>query len=272
MTTNIWKPFYYTAKIKRDPGFFLKQVLLEELPIVFLAFGLYGAGFYIQSWIALGFLFMALISVYEIGYADNDRVGERKEAEPKLSEAYKALGKFRIAPFAWAWAAVFTAIGVAFIPLEAQTDTIERLSLSQTAGTLQFYVVSGLIWLGVILVSQIAFAIFNRVPLNWRVFAYVPLHVSKYFGFALFFASSLIGLVFLASHIVRTWSVYAVRRAGGDIEFIASQMVRLVFFVLLLGVLAADRGFDEVFGAWQTWALLGFCVFRSVPEIFRKLV
>ena len=33
-------PFFYTAKIKRTPGFFVKQVLLEELPIVLLAFGL----------------------------------------------------------------------------------------------------------------------------------------------------------------------------------------------------------------------------------------
>lgn len=272
MTTNIWFPFYYTARIKRDPGFFIKQVTLEELPIVILVFGLYGEGLHLASWISLGFLFMALISVYEIGYADNDRIGERKEANPKLSEAYKALGKFRIVPFAWFWAVVFTVIGIAFLPSGARASAAEQLPLLFSDEYRTFFVEAAVAWLVIILISQVAFAVFNRVSLKWRVFAYVSLHVSKYFGFALFFVSNLIGLMFLAAHLVRTWSLYAVRRSGGDMEFIASQLVRLVFFCLFLLVLTIERGVSEVFGAWQTWALLGFCVLRALPEVYRKLL
>lgn len=272
MTKNIWVPYYYTAKIKRYPQFFIRQVLLEELPIVLLVFGLFGMGLQTGSWIALILMFMALISVYEIGYADNDRIGESKEANPKLSDAYKALGKFRIAPFAWFWAIILTAIGVAFLPINAQEAAIARLSLPANAGTFDSYLMLMAMWLGVILVSQLAFAIFNRAPLGWRVFAYVPLHVSKYFGFALIFASNLIGLVFLAAHLVRTWSIYAIRRAGGDVDYVASQLVRLVFFLLLLGILVLERGTETVFAVWQTWLILAFCVIRAVPEITKKLI
>ncbi|MEO1189002.1 MAG: hypothetical protein AAFW60_08010 [Pseudomonadota bacterium] len=272
MKKNIWLPYYYTAKIKRDPQFFVKQVLLEELPIVVLVFGLFGLGLQVASWIALAILFMALIAVYEIGYADNDRIGERKETNPKLSDAYRSLGAFRIVPFAWFWAILLTGIGVAVLPLNVQEATVSRLSLPVTPGTIQSYLALTAIWLFVILLSQLTFAIFNRAPLKWRVFAYVPLHVSKYLGFAIFFASSLVGLVFLVAHIVRTWSLYAVRRAGGDMEFIASQMVRLVFLILFLTVLGIAYGWIEIFWSWQTLTILGFCIIRALPELRKKMM
>jgi len=39
--THIKWPFYYTARIKRTPGFLIKQIFLEEFPIVLLVFGIF---------------------------------------------------------------------------------------------------------------------------------------------------------------------------------------------------------------------------------------
>lgn len=269
---NIWIPYYYTSRVKRDPHFFVKQVLLEELPIVLLVFGLFGLGLQFASWVALAVLFMALISVYEIGYADNDRIGAKKETEPKLSAAYIDMGEFRIAPYSWFWAIVMTVVGVAILPMNVKEAASANLSLPFEADSPSGFIFFVLIWLQVILISQFTFALFNRAPLKWRVFLYVPLHVSKYFGFVVFFASNILGLLFLAAHIVRTWSLYAVRRAGGDMEFIASQMVRLVFLALFLGVLAIDQGVNEVFGLWQAWLIVGFCAVRALPELRKKMM
>lgn len=271
MTNNIWIPFYYTIRVKRDLGFFLKQVLLEELIIILLVFGLFAPSQPLVTCIAITFLFMAMICVYEIGYSDNDRMGELKEDNPKISTAYKALGKFRIAPFAWMWGLVFTGIGIAILPTETKALALDRLPVSAASGEITSHSLLIGLWLCVLVSCLLAFAIFNRVSLKWRVFAYVPLHVTKYFGFALVFVSHQIGLLFLISHIVRTWSLYAVRRAGGDIEFIASQLVRLVFFFLFLGVLSISQGMSDVFGMWQTWVLLGFGIVRAIPEVTKKM-
>lgn len=263
-------PFYYTAKIKRTPGFLIKQVFLEEFWIVLLAFGIFVLPLSITVFLSLIFLFAAMLSVYEIGYAQNDRVGQRKEAQPKLSQTFAELGEFVIAPYAWLWAILFTVIGVFLLGDSAQMSALERLGLAQLGTGLAGDGAMIAIWLGLVAISQIMFAIFNHVPLFWRVYAYVPLHVSKYFAPAVFFATGLVGMLFLAAHIVRTWSLYAIRRAGGDMDFVASQLIRLVFIVLMLALISAVQPAIEIWTAWQTWLILLFCVLRAVPELLRK--
>lgn len=270
--TNIYLPFYYTARIKRTPGFFIKQVVLEELPIILLAFGLFGPDLNPSAWVSIILLFAALISVYEIGYAENDRVGQRSEANPKLSKAFRQLGKFRIAPFAWAWALLFTTAGVFVLGDAPYEAALARLGLSDLSGSLDGRFALIAVWVLLLLVSQAAFALFNAAPLKWRVFLYVPLHVTKYFGPLLFFVGHPVGLAFLAAHIVRTWSLYAIRRAGGDIDYISSQLVRLVFFLLFIPVATMTMPWQEVWLAWQTQLIFAFCVVRAAPEVYRKMV
>jgi len=270
--THIKWPFYYTAKIKRTPGFLLKQVFLEEFVIVLLVFGIFTIPLDLSIFVSLAALFAAMISVYEIGYAENDRIGKRKEERPKLTREFEDLGSFVIAPYAWLWALVFTIIGVLILGDNAQMAALERTRLEELGTGWQGDAAMIGIWLGLILVSQLIFTIFNHVPLAWRVFLYVPLHVSKYLAPIVFFASGLVGMILLAAHIVRTWSLYAVRRADGDMEFLSSQLIRLVFFLLLLGLISAVQPMETVWGAWQTWLVLAFCVIRALPEILRKML
>lgn len=269
--THIKWPFYYTAKIKRTPGFLIKQVFLEEFVIIMLVFGTFAAPFDISVYISLFALFAAMICVYEIGYAENDRVGKRKEERPKLSAEFEDLGKFVIAPYAWGWAILFTLVGVLVLSDTAQLAALQKTGLDSLGTGWRGDLAMVGIWLALVGLSQIIFAVFNHVPLAWRVFLYVPLHVSKYLAPVVFFASGLVGMVLLAAHIVRTWSLYAVRRAGGDMEFLSSQLIRLVFFLLLLGLISVVQPMSTVWGAWQTWLIAAFCVIRAIPEILRKM-
>ena len=176
-----------------------------------------------------------------------------------------------IAPYAWLWAIVFTTIGVFVLGEAPQMTALERLGLEQLGTGLTGDAAMIAIWLGLIALSQIVFAVFNHAPLFWRVYLYVPLHVSKYFAPAIFFATGLVGMLFLAAHIVRTWSLYAIRRAGGDMEFVASQFIRLVFVILMLVLISVVQPADQIWSAWQTWLILAFCVFRAAPELLRKM-
>ena len=265
-------PFYYTAKIKRTPGFLIKQVFLEEFVIIMLVFGIFTLPLNPSVFVSLFFLFAAMISVYEIGYAENDRIGKRKESNPKLSPEFEQLGQFHIAPFAWAWAILFTAIGVFALGAGPQADALAKLGLSELGTGWQGDLAMMGIWLVLVGISQVMFAIFNHLPLAWRVFAYVPLHVSKYLAPVVFFSSGLVGVLLLAAHIVRTWSLYAVRRAGGDMEFLSSQLIRFVFILLLVGLISTVQPMDTVLQAWQTWLIVAFCAIRAIPELLRKML
>ncbi len=264
-------PFFYTAKIKRDPAFFIKQVALEELPIVLLAYGLFGWGFSLTSWIALGLLFAALIIVYEIGYAENDQVGLKTEAAPKLTDAFFKYQNYRVAPWAWIWGLLVTVLAIAILPDARIGEMLNRLGLSELGSGLQGHAALVAIWMGVLVISRAAFWLFNTVTLPWRVFAYLPLHISKYFGFILLFPITAVGLALLYAHIVRTWALYAVRRAGGDIEFLSSQFVRFAFLVFLLPVMEIAAPQHNLMMMWQTWIIVGFCGLRALPEIKRKM-
>jgi len=98
---SVYFPFFYTARIKRTPDFLVKQVFLEELPVVLIMFAsLHGASI-VPTLLCLGLLFVSYTLVYEIGYAENDRVGEAQEADPRLSKAFFAFRSYRLEPDVW---------------------------------------------------------------------------------------------------------------------------------------------------------------------------
>lgn len=261
-------PFFYTARIKRTPGFFLKQVLLEELPIVLLAFGLTAMAFNPALWACLTLLFLAMIVSYELGYAENDRVGERKETKPKLTKNYFRFQTYRLLPHAWIFAALLTVVGLLALGAEQRAVAAAHLGLPADVGYWGTIAALSAVWIGVMVAARLVFYAFNHAPLLWRVYIYAPLHIAKYLGFVLLFPVSVVGLLLIYAHIVRTWSLYAVRRAGGDIDFLWSQIVRTLFLLFGLGLIAYVD--ESTIMSWQTAVIVLFCVLRSVPEMMRK--
>lgn len=261
-------PFFYTAKIKRTPGFLIKQVFLEELPIVLLAFGLIVPAFALSTWLSLTFLFLAMILTYELGYAENDRVGEQTESQPKLSQNYFKQKAYKLLPHAWVYAGVLTLVGVLCLGSNGQEDALARLGLEPGGSLAINTAILSSLWFAVLIAARFIFYCFNKAPLIWRVYIYAPLHIAKYIGFATLFAISAAGLIFIFAHIVRTWSLYAVRRAGGDVDYLLSQGVRLLFLLFGFGILAFID--PSLLLTWQSLFIIVFCVVRAVPELIKK--
>ena len=270
--THLKWPFYYTAKIKRSPGFLIKQVFLEEFLIVLLVFTLFLPTMDLRALASLVFLFAAMISVYEIGYAENDRIGQKKEADPKLSREFQSLGQFVIARYSWMWAVGFTIIGLCLLSETTRADALMRLGLGGLGTGLSAIATMTVIWLFMVGLCQAIFAIFNHVGLIWRVYVYVPLHISKYLAPIVFFEIELTGAILLAAHIVRTWTPYAIRRSGGDIDFLSSQLIRLVFFTMMIAFAGLALPEHEIWMQWQTWLIFAFCGLRAAPEVRRKML
>lgn len=262
-------PFFYTAKIKRTPGFLIKQIFLEELPIIILAYGLtQGLWPDLRLWACLGFLFAALILVYEIGYAENDRIGEQVETNPKLADGYFRYRTYRLQPHAWIYALIATIAGFTCLGLEAREAAILSARLPLAGAPVHEIAALTAIWMTVLVLVRVFFGIFNGLAPWLRVYWYVPLHAVKYLGFAVLFTLPLLGQVLIFAHIVRTWALYAVRRAGGDMEALLSQTVRLVFVGFAFVVIALS----DLSLLTNTHALLifSFCVIRAIPEYMAK--
>ncbi|MFN3313913.1 MAG: hypothetical protein ACK46Q_10645 [Hyphomonas sp.] len=268
---SAYVPFFYTARIKRSPGFLIKQVFLEELPVILLTFAVLDMTIGLAVAATLTLLFVAFMLVYEIGYAENDRIGHAREAAPKLSAAFFKYPDFRLEPHAWIWAVGITLLAFAILPASVHADMLERTSLDGIISRDQAVFTLAAVWMGILILARIAFWAFNNASLQWRVFAYLPLHAVKYLGPLVLFAAHPAGIALTLAQITRTWSMYAVRRAGGDELALSSQMVRLVFFILFSAVMlsAVDMQREEMilFGA-----ALVFCFVRAIPEVRRKML
>ncbi len=264
-------PLYYTAKVKRTPGFLVKQVFLEEMLVVLLMFAPVAGLFGLQALAALAGLFIAYMLVYEIGYAENDRIGATRETAPRLSDAYDTHKDYPLEPSAWIWAAAITAAAMALMPEATRADALARLGLAGfEPGLLMSIALLAAVWMAALIVARAAFWLFNHVQLAWRVFAYVPLHVTKYFSPVLLLPLHPAGAALGLAQIVRTWSMYAIRRAGGDEHRLSSQMVRLTFFALAGAMMAMMGALSP--HEWGLFALIAvFCIVRALPEMRRKM-
>ena len=267
---GIYVPFYYLAMIKRSPEFFVKSTLLEEYPIFVLAFLLYQP----LQWefvISGSLLFLAFLTVYEIGYHENDHIGVRYEQTPKLSAEFFQQKAYRVEPYAWYWMVALTASAIFILDQEQVEMLLKRIGIAETHSVLFGDAVLIGLWVLVAILARLNFLVFNHVPLAWRIFVFFPLHLFKYFSPAVIFSLQPAGLALLSAQVVRTWSAYAIRRSGGDPEFSATQLIRLMFLVFLLISFGLLTSFESIFSSWQTWVIIAWCIVRAIPEMKRKL-
>ncbi len=263
-------PFFYTARIKRSQGFLVKQVFLEELPVILIMFAALHGPSIVPVLICLGMLFVSYLLVYEVGYAENDRVGEATEAQPKLSKGYFAHRTFRLEPDVWVWATLITLAAFAVTPQDLQIAMLSNLQLQTLLAPEYSVWLLTVVWMVFLGVSRAVFYAFNHVPLAWRVFVYLPLHATKYFGPLLLLPIHPAGVALGFAQVVRTWSMYAIRRAGGDEHALSSQMVRLAFLCMFSVVVfsIAELTRDEAFLLALAFA---FCILRALPEARKKM-
>ncbi len=267
---HVYVPFFYSARVKRSPEFVVKQMFLEELLIILLA-TVFFLPFSFALWIAATLLFVAFLAAYEIGYAENDRVGYLTETRPKLAEDYEQFKDVQLEPAAWIWVVGLTLVGIWMLGSQMQGDILARLHLPTSDSAIARIALLSVVWIAIVALGRGLFYVYNRMPMIWRVFGYILLHFGKYFSLVVLFSSQPVGYALLCAQIVRTWSLYAIRRSGGDMELVASQSIRLAFFALFLVAFNLATPQIDAFTQWHTWAIIGFCIVRAAPEARRKL-
>lgn len=271
---NSYLPLFYTAKIKRSPRFLVRQVFLEEMLIIILAYGLFlnGTVFSVLGTLAgVGLLFLSFHTIYEIGYADNDRTGLRTEKNPKLSTSFFDYQDYKLQPYAWLWSLFIAFLAICLISPSHTQGVTGLLAADALSNIWLQRLALAMVWMLIPASALLCFLAFNRCALRLRVFVYIPLHALKYFGPALLFALHPIGLVFIVAQIIRTWSLYLVRRAGGDTNWVLSQMIRLCFFSAFIAVFYILPETRSLTLHWQCWVLLTFCILRAIPEFLSKM-
>ena len=159
--SSTYIPFFYTAQIKRTPSFFVKQTLLEEMAIMVLAFSLFvgSSGFMIAA--ALACLFLANFLVYEIGYAENDRVGLKTEEKPKLTTNFFRYNDYSLEPAAWVWSILVTIVGMILLGPENGQAALDRLHVPALNSYWLNIVALSAIWFGVIAAGRLCLSLIH---------------------------------------------------------------------------------------------------------------
>lgn len=266
-------PFFYTAKIKRSPGFLIKQIGLEELALVLVAYAVISQGLNLAVLLSLSLMFIAYKIVYEAGYAENDKVGFEKEEAPKLSKNFFKMKNYAVTSAAWVYSAALNIAAVFVLDVASTGEAVSRLGLKDENGETQSKFIIFCLAMAIAAMGRIIFWLFNHAPLKLRVFLYLPLHISKYFGWTLIFPLSALACALLLAQVIRTWAFYAIRRSGGDIHFLPSQLTRLCFFVLFIPIVAiVQEPPANIFTSWELYFILGVCLLRAAPEVLKKMV
>ncbi|ERT05216.1 hypothetical protein M595_4825 [Lyngbya aestuarii BL J] len=128
--------------------------------------------------------------IYEVGYIENDRVAERFEKSPVLSETYSLYRKEIKLGQPWIWAGIFAIPGL--ILLNYSDDCLLSLDLPSP---LFSGVINITLWFGFLLLVRTSYWMYNHIDKQTRVGLYLILQIYKTFGFLLITTTNLVGIV-----------------------------------------------------------------------------
>jgi hypothetical protein len=212
----LYIPLKYTFGTKFTIRHALDQIVFVDLIIALIAFnGLYSLD--IKSIAAYTSLFIAIFTVYEIGYYENDTVGIKYEKNKKTNFNNKTVNlieNFEL--YAWLWAAFFSACYIAL-----------------SKSSLNFAFLSTCVVALLALIRSIYF-VYNRSNESTRVKIYPFLQASKSIGITLINTTNLPGLALTIAQSFMMSCKYIAYRSGGDMQNFNKETTRLTFYALLL--------------------------------------
>lgn len=250
--SRAYVPLRYTERAKR-PGsrFVFKGLLTDDLVALLLAY----------SWISdrpvvhgLGLTLLAVAGwiIHEVGYVENDVQGERREDAPVLSDGFEEYRDTvpRFAPWVWA---LFLTIPGAWLLVVGGTG--REVGWAGTVG----------LWLGVLAVSRLVFAVFNRLPRRRRPLPHAGLQIGKFAGPLVVTATSVVGVAVIVAQTLYRWVPYLVYRLRGPAEYPVSfaGTLRVIAFAACLA--CAGVVVDGIDIA-QALIVFGWFAFRARRE------
>ncbi len=253
--SGLYLPGQYLSQVKRPGERYVTRGILQEDFALWILCSIGLATSPVTHFLGLGLLLLSFWTIYEGGYADNDRVGARFEPAPKLNRAFHEARVVTPLWTPWAWAIASGAGGVFLL-----------------RGTGPDALAGGLAWLAVLLSTHGFFLLYNRFDKTTRIWGYAGLQLARSAAFVALVPISAIGAIALGAHILAKWMPYYIYRMEGRNWPDAPHFLnRLLFFLVLAVLLAFATGFRSL-ATGTTLALLAWNVFRARHELFSMLL
>ena len=273
---KIYIPFFYLEKIKRpDKKYFLYSVIGEDYLIFLLAFP-FITNHFLYNALGIFFLQVSFWCIYEIGYVENDIIGEKFEDKAVLSYNYNSYSYSFHLWQPWIWAAVLSSLGIVFLNRSTLFFSGEFNYVLTTNSEQLFKVFHSLLyWLAFLVVLRFSFHIYNHINKRSRVWFYLLLQTCRYCGFLVLFTTNTIGLVLLVSKVLTRSIQYVLYRyiGGGNNDwpiYFPRYFFYLLIYLMILGSIAAnDRDISLIFN-YHVLCIIIFCLVRGCKS-FQKV-
>ncbi|WP_019509251.1 hypothetical protein [Pleurocapsa sp. PCC 7319] len=267
---KIYIPLLYSEKIKR-PGkrYFLNNIIGEDFIILWLSFA-YTSSHLLLSSISIFLLLIAFWCIYELGYIENDIIGDKYEDKAVLSHNYKS-GEYSFGLWQpWLWSLGLSILGI--IALENnKIFEISSLDVFTFHGYEHIFsdISAKLIYWGFFLLAlRGIFYVYNNINKQSRVWFYLLLQTFRYCGFLIIITTNTVGLMLLVSCILtRSIQYILYRYLGGQESSWPMDFPRyffcLLIYILLIGILAVNsRDLSLIFN-FQVLLICSFCLLRG---------
>jgi hypothetical protein len=251
-----YRPFLYADTVKKGPGHTGKALFSYALPMAFI--GMFDSVFASPAdLILVALVYASVFCVYEIGYAENDRLATRNEAKPTFPAGYDRWTLDEIARGAWKAAIVALAAGLV---VRLAADGSDPAALSRLAAG----------WIGLLATLRLTYALFNRLGPPHRIGPFFALQGLKFAGPLLVLGAEATtpGALLLLAHCLALTAPYArYRVAGGRYpKEMPTHFLRLAVFVALLGAAAALGGAVSGEALPATALALAWCLYKAARE------
>lgn len=272
---KIYIPLLYSEKVKRpDKKYFLNNILGEDFIILLLSFT-YSSSHPCLSAMGLFLLQIAFWCIYEVGYIENDLIGEKFEDKAVLSynyKSYEACGFWQ----PWLWSVVLSILGITVLSQERVVETIsvDFLPFKEYSSSLLWISKEFIYWIIFLLVLRGLFYIYNHINKQSRVWFYLLLQACRYCGYLVILTTNIVGVILLVSNILTRSTQYTLYRyLGGKNSSWPMDFPRyffcLLICLLLLGVLAAnDRDWSLIVNP-QVLLISAFCLTRGGKHFYK---
>ena len=263
--SDVYVPLVYSERVK-NPGksHIMKRVIAGHWAFLAIAFSFLSHHFLLNAF-SLLLLTISYWCVYEIGYWENDVVGDKYESKPKLSETFALYkDKLRLDTSApWCWA-IGLAVPALILLKASYLDEPVLTAVENAANNWQTITANSAIWIAFLVAVRATFWMYNQFNEEARIWIYPFLQTQKLFGFAMLASTNIVGSTLLLSLAISRWLHYTIYRCGGDRDRFPLNTCCLVLYVLGFSAALISNLDPLVLFSWQAGAAFLYCLVRGI--------
>lgn len=273
---KIYIPLLYSEKVKRpDKKYFLLTIIGEDFPILLLSFTFVSSHPLINA-IGLFLLQIAFWCIYEVGYIENDIIGEKFEDKAVLSYNYNSYQYSFQLWQPWVWAGVLSFLGITILNQDLVIEGINTANTLFEDYDRKILLISrGLVyWFAFLLSLRYLFHIYNHINKQSRVWFYLFLQTCRYCGYLVLFTTNTVGLVLLVTTVLtRSFQYVLYRYMGGKNGdwpmYFPRHFFYLLIYLLILGAIALNERDIFLMVNYQALAIIIFCIVRGAKHFHK---